>query len=279
MEENNISVEETAAATEGADQTNVYDGWDEEHAETDAAPEPEAKPEEEKPAEGPEPEQEGEKNPEEEMYLTLKHLETTRTVTREEAQALAQKGLDYDRVKGKLEELREYQKGVGPAVAMIQRYAEQNHMTMEEYLDFCRSQELMQSGMTEDQAKQQIALERRETAVSAKEAEADAREQARTDAENEAATQEEQVRKDIQAFMRDFPGVDAKEIPEEVWADMMQNKTSMSVAYGKWKIKALEREAEAAKAAAEAKAKTTGSLTGSLPASSAADPAFEGWED
>ena len=286
MEEINMSA--GAAETEGvgADQTNVFDGWDDAHTEETQAPQEEQKQEAEAPSAEEAPgqeeqkaEEQQEKSPEEDFYLTLKHLESTRTVTKEEAQELAQKGLDYDRVKGKLEELREYQNKVGPAVTLIQRYADQSHMSIEEYLDYCRSQELVQGGLTEDQAKRQIDIEHRESAVTAREEEAESERAAQDAAKQEADTQAEQVRRDIQAFMQDYPGVSAQEIPEEVWADMMKNKVSMSVAYGKYKVKALEREVEAAKAAAEAKAKTTGSLTGSLPAAAAADPAFEGWED
>lgn len=121
MNENQITpeVEEVESQIEGAETETETDedGWptewtdaveenDGDEGETDEVtteadqPTEEPKPEETKDAEKPaetEPEQ---KTEEEDQFLELKHMDTVRRVNRDEAKVLAQKGLDYDRIRG-----------------------------------------------------------------------------------------------------------------------------------------------------------------------------------
>lgn len=78
--------------------------------------------------------------------FTLKHLDQVRQVGKEEVVTLAQKGLDYDRIRTERDELRQYRQEADPALELVKGYAQRSGMTIPDYLDFCRKQELMAGG-------------------------------------------------------------------------------------------------------------------------------------
>ena len=265
-----------------ADQTDMFDGWDtdESPAEETVEEPAEERTEETEPAadESAEPEEPAQEPQQDTPFLTLKHLDETRTVTREEAVELAQKGMDYDRVKEKLDELRTFKSDNQDAIDLIQSYAERNGMTIPEYLDFCRTQDIMhEKGVSEDEAKAQLALEKRERAVAKKEAEQQAREQAETQPKPEVSEQE-RVRQEVQQFMAVYPDVKPEDIPQDVFEIIQREKVPLTVAYGKWRIAQQEKELSSLRAQDSARKKSPGSLSGSLKTPKR-DPAFDGWDD
>ena len=259
------------------DQIDVFDGWESEesvNADQHEAEEAEERTGEETPEETPkeEPAQEAK----EDQFLTLKHFDEVRNVTREEATELAQKGMDYDRVKGQVEELRSFKNEYQPVVDLVKSYADRNDMTIPEYLDFCRIQDIKaEKGVSDDEAKSILSLEKREKAVAEKEAE-----QAKVAEESKPVevTEEERVRREVQEFTTVYPNVKADEIPKEVFELVTKEHITLTVAYGKWRIAQQEKELASLRAQDNARKKSPGSLSNSLTTPKR-DPIFDGWDD
>ena len=215
------------------------------------AAEPPAAPEEqeEKPAEADQPE-----------LFTLKNRDETRQVTREELISMAQKGWDYDTVRQERDQLRQYREEADPALLMVRGYAERSGMTVEQYLDLCRRQELLSQGVNEQTADAQIRLEKQQTIL---EAQTRAAQEARQRQEAEAQkAQEAQAarRKDMEDFMAAHPGVKGADIPNEVWAQVAEGK-SMSTAYAEYENKQLKAELAAERQNKANAQRSPGSLT------------------
>lgn len=215
------------------------------------AEEPPAAPEEqdEKPAEADPPE-----------LFTLKNRDETRQVTREELISMAQKGWDYDTVRQERDQLRQYREEADPALLMVRGYAERSGMTVEQYLDLCRRQELLSQGVNEQTADAQIRLEKQQTIL---EAQTRAAQEARQRQEAEAQkAQEAQAarRKDMEDFMAAHPGVKGADIPNEVWAQVAAGK-SMSTAYAEYENKQLKAELAAERQNKANAQRSPGSLT------------------
>lgn len=110
--ETEVEADEDGWPTEWADATeesNDNEGETEEVTPEADQPTEEQEPEDEKKGEEPtpaetEPEQ---KTEEQDQFLELKHMDQTRKVSREEATVLAQKGLDYDRIRGERDSMRQ----------------------------------------------------------------------------------------------------------------------------------------------------------------------------
>lgn len=215
------------------------------------AAEPPAAPEEqeEKPAEADQPE-----------LFTLKNRDETRQVTREELVSMAQKGWDYDTVCQERDQLRQYREEADPALLMVRGYAERSGMTVEQYLDLCRRQELLSQGVNEQTADAQIRLEKQQTIL---EAQTRAAQEARQRQEAEAQkAQEAQAarRKDMEDFMAAHPGVKGADIPNEVWAQVAAGK-SMTTAYTEYENKQLKAELAAERQNKANAQRSPGSLT------------------
>lgn len=215
------------------------------------AEEPPAAPEEqeEKPAEADQPE-----------LFTLKNRDETRQVTREELVSMAQKGWDYDTVRQERDQLRQYREEADPALLMVRGYAERSGMTVEQYLDLCRRQELLSQGVNEQTADAQIRLEKQQAIL---EAQTRAAQEARQRQEAEAQkAQEAQAarRKDMEDFMAAHPGVKGADIPNEVWAQVAAGK-SMTTAYTEYENKQLKAELAAERQNKANAQRSPGSLT------------------
>ena len=176
--------------------------------------------------------------------FTLNHLGETRQVTRAELTALAQKGMDYERVRGKYDALKQYKQEAGPALELIRGYAQRNNMSVAEYLDFCRKQELMAGGLDEQTAASTLSLEKREAAVSAQEARAQAERVRQNSILEQAKARQEAQKKDMEQFIRAFPEVKAKDIPAQVW-ERVRSGESLSAAWTAHQNQLLKAELEA----------------------------------
>lgn len=281
MEENNTPIPEES----GPDQANVFDGWDAVDSLTADQPEGEETAEataDQTEVREPAPEQSAEEAKEEpareEGFLTLKHLDEVRTVTREEARTLAQKGLDYDRIRTERDELRSFREENSAAIELVRKYAGRSGMGVAEYLEFCRTQELMsEQGITAEAAKAQVSLEKREMEVSRREEEQTAREQAQAEAKAQMDGTQERIRREVAQFLSDYPEVTPGEVPGEVFELVQREGVSLSVAYGKWKLAQQGKELEALRAQESARRKSPGSLSDTLQIPKT-DPAFDGWD-
>lgn len=192
--------------------------------------------------------------------FTLKHLDEVRQVGKEEVVSLAQKGLDYDRIRTERDELRQYRQEADPALALVKGYAEKNAMTVGEYIDYCRRQELVAQGVNEPTARAQVELEKRQARMEAQtraEAEAQRRQEAIL---QQARERQESRKRDMTAFLEAFPGVKGEDVPREVWAKVAAGE-SLVTAYTMYQNQQLQLQLAAQRQNRENAARTPGSMS------------------
>lgn len=278
MDENTEALAPTDAEIDAAwneeDTPEEDEGGQEEKPEADQPKEePAEKPTEEKPKEEAKPDAKpdaAESKPaeaEQPPTFTLKHLDETRTVGKDEIVKLAQQGMDYERIRTERDQLREYRKEADPALTLLKTYAENSGMTVQQYVDSLRERDLKSAGLNEQTAKAQIAVEKREAALKAREqekAEADKKakdeDAAKTRQEQERAAREEAKRTSMSRFLKTYPDVKADKIPQEVWHAVTQGE-DLTAAYTMHRNKQLEAELAAERKNKENAKKSTGSMT------------------
>ena len=210
---------------------------------------------------------------------TLRHMDEVRQVGEADMVVLAQKGLDYDRIRGKYDESK-------PVMELFGTFAKQAGMSVTDYLSYIRTQAKQASGMSEAEAKWAVDLEDREAAVSAKEAAEAQRQGAANQAAQARAAADARRSADIAEFQKLFPDAakDPKAIPQEVWANVRSGMSLVS-AYSKYAVD----QANAARQAAEQKAaasaqnrrnadRATGSMQSAGENTGSKDPFLEGWD-
>ena len=213
-----------------------------------------------------------------EKTWTLRHMDETKNVGEAEMVTLAQKGMDYDRIRAKYDEIK-------PAMEILSIFAKQKGVSVADYVSFLRTEAKKADGLSEAEARRSIELEDREAAVTAREAEQAAERQAAEQA-NAAANAAAQRRKaDIDEFAREYPDVarNPDAIPKEVW-DAVAAGSSLTVAYAKYTAKQAREEAERTRSAAQAAqqniknaARSTGSMQSAGQNAGGRDPFLEGW--
>lgn len=197
----------------------------------------------------------------------VKYMDEERTVSAEEAPALIQKGMDYDRIRVKYDEAK-------PVIEFMSRYARQAGVSLGEYMDHLRIEEKRSAGMPEADARRAVELDNREARLrQAEEASAKAAQQT---AEKQAAA--EKQRADIEAFAKEYPDVNPTDIPREVW-DKVRSGESLLGAYTRYENETLKVALAAASKARENADRSTGSLKSAGSDSANRDPFDEGWED
>lgn len=305
---NVATVESTAPETTGGAYTGEWDididaiyselgapGDDDVYSEDSA---PEAKPVADKPESEKAEEAEGEKaaepasepeaapaaeKPAEDTY-TLKHLDETRTVGRDEVIALAQKGMDYDRIReqrdaaaSRLDEFEKWLKGVTGGKG-LQEFRD----------DYDASAMAKAQNIDKAVALERIKLERERRELDAERARV--AEQQKTD--RSALDGKERMMADVQEFMKTFPDVaanmqtDKDTIPAEVWERVRAGERLVD-AYGAYKAKkdAAAKDAEIERLKAELEAEKKNKKNAARSAGSqksdgeiaAFDPIAAGW--
>lgn len=211
---------------------------------------------------------------------TLRYMDQDKQVGEADMVILAQKGMDYDRIRGKYDEAK-------PVMELFGAFAKQAGMSISDYVAHIRIQAKQSQGMSEAEAKRSIDLEDREAAVSAKEAEETQRRQAANQAQKARNDADARRRADIAEFQKTFPDAakDPKSIPAEVWADV-RNGSTLVAAYAKYAVAQANAKANAAEQRAETTSqnqKNAGRSTGSMKSAgenlNSKDPFLEGWGD
>ena len=210
---------------------------------------------------------------------TLRHMDEEKQVGEAEMVVLAQKGMDYDRIRAKYDEAK-------PAMEMLAQFAKKAGVSTAEYITAIREQAKQAEGMSEAEAKRAVDLEDREARVAVKEAEANEREAAKNEAATAQTAAEQRRAADIAEFQKTFPEAakDPKAIPPEVWAEV-RNGASLVVAYSKYAVKAAnaaketaQREAASAKQNNRNAERATGSMKSAGEESKSKDPFLRGWD-
>ena len=161
--------------------------------------------------------------------FTLRHLDDPPvTVDRVGVVRLAQQGLDYERVRTERDQLRTYREQADPALNVLKAFAEKSGMSLEEYVDYCRIQTIMEGGVDEHTAKAQVEVEKQKVQMDAQQR---AGQEARQRQEAQRRRQQERAqaqRKDMEAFLAAYPEVKAVDVPREVWEKVAAGESLVS---------------------------------------------------
>ena len=250
------------------------------------AEEAEGTPEADQPTEEPEAEQQPEAEPEEEgqqdedadQRFELKHLDEIRSVNREEVIALAQKGLDYDRIRERYDAAKphiEWYEKNADTVRWLEEMAKEQGMTLGEMVDETRAEIMARN------TNQSVSVCRGIVANERKALELEAQKKAiSTESDSKA-----RMEADVQAFVKAYPDAakDPSGLPAEVWDAVHQGETLVN-AYRAWENKQLRAQLEKQKTEAQRKAqeqKNKARSTGSQTSAGKADiDAFDAaWYD
>lgn len=262
--EETTPIEESSAEVSDAEFDALWDeddGGDYGFVDTDS--EEEADQQTEEPAETEEAEPTTSEQPQadsaDQDYLELKHFDEVKKVTKEEAKELAQKGMDYDRIRGKLNE-------ANANLEKLQKYEEfLNELkggfnSIEDLMDNTRARILSdKEGITKEQALARIQSAKQQAAQQTAQ-------QQRQNQVDINAVFETMRRESLTAFKQVYPDVKAKDIPQEVWDDMRTTNNLVS-SYAKYEAKKLKEENEVLRKNAENKSRSTGSMKSSGNAS------------
>jgi len=202
--------------------------------ETETEPE-DGEPEENDPAEEEDnPTSENQEEPEKqepEQKFTIKVNKESREVSLQEMTELAQKGADYDRVKGQLETTRQSEQSLQeelskqkPFMEFLTMAAEQAGVTKEQLVENLHVNLLKSKGMSEAEAKAEIRAAKAEKQVKDLTQQKETTEK-KPDADSGMA----RAQRDIEEFAKAFPDVKlTKELVEKLMPDVYNGMTLTS---------------------------------------------------
>lgn len=186
--------------------------------------------------------------------FTLKYMDEEKTVSREEVVTLAQKGMDYDRVRRRLDEtgsaLREYEelKGKlglrGEQLRWMDELAREQGKSLDEILEEAHVQLLMgKSGESAETCRTSARKQREEW--------------------QKGQSARQRRSEDITAFFRAYPeqAGDPSRIPKSVWEQVKNGETLLN-AYRSYELETLRKELARQKAETQKlqdQVRTTGS--------------------
>lgn len=207
---------------------------------------------------------------------TLTHLGQQIAANEADMVILAQKGLDYDRIRSEYDAAK-------PVMALFKNFAGRADMNVPEYLAHIRTQAKQVEGLSEAEAKRAVDLEDREAVVAQREEQEQARREAAAREMSRRQAEETRRQADIGEFMRVFPEAaqNPQSIPQEVW-DAVRSGYSLVAAYAVYRQNQAMAEAERAEAVAQQNRQNEERSSGSMRSSGTngrKDPFLEGWDD
>lgn len=201
--------------------------------------------------------------------FTLKHLDETREVNRDEVIALAQKGMDYDRKTTKqANKIAEYE-------AFLDELAAPSGLTRDQLMDSVRAQMFRESEKAAGReiSESEAVFKIQQLRVEKAEQEQRAAEQAEQIRTAEAARKNTEM---LQRFASAYPDVKATDIPQSVWAESHKTGDLLS-AYVRYENAGLRRRLETMENSATNAKRSTGSMK-SAGAPTPKDAFDEGWD-
>jgi hypothetical protein len=219
-----------------------------------------------------------EETPKSDPTFTLKHLGEEKTVTADEMKALAQKGMDYDRIKNRNDEADK----MATWLADIAKDDGMSVSDFKERIDNMRDEAKIAAlfeankdkGWTPEFAREKYLLDKAQKEFNAK---LDAESKKQTDADAETRKAAEKRETEIKEFSAAHSDIAVDKIPAEVW-DAVKAGKSLLNAYDAWDIKQEKARLEAEKKNLENKTKSTGSKQ-SAGNKTAVDPYVASWYD
>ena len=217
---------------------------------------------------------------EEQQTFDLKFLGETKTVSKEEVVTLAQKGLNYDKVLGERDVVKQEVSRLQEYETFLKDLADMDGRTVDDLMDATRAEILAKKeGLDKSVALQRIKLDRDRKAFEAEKSKKEAEQKATEEAEKQRSNQ-------FLQFAQEYPDVDPKDIPKEVW-DKFKDGMPLTSAYSIYENKKLREEvkswkdkAEAAEQNAKNKERSTGSQsTAGMGSAKKKDPIDLDWYD
>lgn len=217
---------------------------------------------------------------EEQQTFDLKFLGETKTVSKEEVVTLAQKGLNYDKVLGERDVAKQEVSRLQEYETFLKDLADMDGRTVDDLMDATRAEILAKKeGLDKSVALQRIKLDRDRKAFEAEKSKKEAEQKATEEAEKQRSNQ-------FLQFAQEYPDVDPKDIPKEVW-DKFKDGMPLTSAYSIYENKKLREEvkswkdkAEAAEQNAKNKERSTGSQsTAGMGSAKKKDPIDLDWYD
>ena len=239
--------EEAAEPEDQREEADEPEETDEKPAETEQEPqseEAETPPAEEKP---------------QDQRFHLKHNDEELDVDAEQVVALAQKGMDYDRVRQERDNFKTQYPKLSQYESFLKELAEASGTDIPGLMEQTRASMLVQKAkaegkeLSEAAAIEQIRAEGRKAAEQPAEPEEKKPEEKKPEEDADA-----QRRKAIQAFVAAYPTVKAEEIPQEVWTESFRTG-DLAGAYARWENRKLKAENEQLKQNQKNKERSTGS--------------------
>ncbi len=219
----------------------------------------------------PEETEEKEESKEPDPTFTLKHLDEVREVNRDEVVELAQKGMDYDRIrserdsmKPRLEELETFLKRIA------------GDQSIEDLIDSTLAKldvaDAEAKGEELDEVEQFKKLRIERVKREAKNPPPEPKPEP-TEEEKEKA----RLSKSIQRFIKEYPDVKATDVPPEVWKDYREHRADLLECYQLYENKKLKDELKSLKQNQKNKERSTGSKKSA--GKKTVDKWFDGWPD
>lgn len=218
--------------------------------------------------------------------FTLKHLGETKNYNRDEVTTLAQKGLDYDRIRTERDNMRAEMPEMREALSFLKELAADSNISVEQLMENVRARALIareaEAGraITETGAREQI---RREKAAREKDAAAANENDAEADAKTppQTAAQGPDVTAEIRRFAQMYPEVKATEIPQKVWDDFRAGKGDLTSLYTMAENAALRQKVAALEQNEKNKGRSTGSMksAGNRSAKSTMQEIWDAYDD
>lgn len=166
----------------------------------------------------------------------LKHFDEVLSVDRDKVVELAQKGLDYDRIRADRDTAKAEYNKLKEEHDFLQELADSSKMTVEQLMDETRADIISRrDGTRKEVALQQLRSKREANSASSK-----------------ANALDELRRKDYEEFAKAHPDLDVNSIPREVWQMVNDRNLLLSEAYAPIELKNARKAAE--ESAAELKA-------------------------
>ena len=250
-----------AVSTEEISDEILFDGWgdgpvveqeeaeeieEETETESEEADQPEAEEAEDASDDYEEEDTEAEEDEEEEddQVFTLKHLDEVKEVGRDEVITLAQKGLDYDRIRTERDQLKAEKAALKEHEDFLKELAELAGQSVEDLMIATKARLVVQDEqkkgreITYDQARYRVESDLKE----------------RKKAEAKAAPAEEAVKADepvvdlravreanFKRFIEAYPDVKSEDIPHEVWKEFGDgSKKELTDIYARYENKKLK---------------------------------------
>lgn len=206
--------------------------------------------------------------------FTLKHLDEVREVGRDEVVELAQKGMDYDRIRGERDNLKRNAARFEEYESFLKRIA--GDQSIEDLIDSTLAKldvaDAEKRGEDLDEIEQfkKIRIERVKREAK-NPPPADDEQKTDDDAEKE------KLGKSIQRLLKEYPDIKAADIPNEVWQDYHNGRADLLECYELNQNKKLRAELKTLKQNQKNKERSTGSKKSAGKKS--VDRWFEGWPD